>query len=93
MTTSNINSTPNVVSTSVVPGLIGPMDIEPMVINFCDVARTNSAIIHYVEKKNRDGSTIFISEAAAKTKSTSILLRTQVTLVKLPTTSKFQMKC
>lgn len=68
MTTSNINSTPNVVSTSVVPGLIGPMDIEPMVINFCDVARTNSAIIHYVEKKNRDGSTIFISEAAAKNK-------------------------
>lgn len=68
MTTANINSTANVVSTSTVPGLIGPMDIEPMIVNFCDVARTSSATIHYVEKKNRDGSTIFIAEAAAKNK-------------------------
>lgn len=75
MTTANINSTGNVVSTSVVPGLIGPMDIEPMVTNFCDVARTNSAIIYYVEKKNRDGSTIFIAEGAAKNKIDFDLVR------------------
>ena len=39
-----------------------------MVINFCDVAPTNSETIHYIEKKNRDGSTIFIAQAAEKIK-------------------------
>jgi HK97 family phage major capsid protein len=77
MTTSNINSTTNVVSTGIEPGLIGILDDEDFIMRYCDVGRTNNAIISYTEKRNRDGSTVFIAEAAAKNKIDFDIVKTE----------------
>lgn len=68
MTTANVSSTIGVVSTENPSGLIGILDYVPIFISSVNSGTTNSALIRYAEKKNRDGSTVFISEGAAKNK-------------------------
>lgn len=58
----------NVASTSVVPGYVDILGINPLFDTLCNSGNTDSAIIQYVEKVNRDGSTIFIGEGDAKNK-------------------------
>lgn len=68
VTTGNITGgTSNVVSTTMLPGYVDILSVSPFVMDYCNLGRTNSSKIEYVEKKNRDGSTVFIAEAAAKT--------------------------
>lgn len=66
ITTGNIDSKPNIVSTEVVPGLVDILGYEPIIIANCDTAETTSSTIIYPEKKNRDGTTIFIAEGASR---------------------------
>jgi len=58
----------NVASTSVVPGYVDILGINPFFDSLCNTGSTDSAIIQYVEKVNRDGSTIFIGEGEVKNK-------------------------
>lgn len=68
VTTSNITpDSVNVVSTGVVPGYVDILGVSPLVMNYCNTGRTDKATLIYVEKKNRDGSMVFVAEAAAKT--------------------------
>ena len=68
MTTGNVGTTTYSLSRTIEPGLTDILGIDPLFETYCNVAPTNSSRIVYAEKKNRDGSTVFISEAAAKTK-------------------------
>lgn len=66
MTTSNLSPTSYSINRTHEPGLTDILGINPMFESYCNVTETNSAKITYAEKKNRDGSTLFISEAASK---------------------------
>ncbi len=56
----------NVASTSVVPGYVDILGINPLFDTLCNTGDTDSSIINYVEKVNRDGAPAFIGEGDAK---------------------------
>lgn len=56
----------NVVSTGVEAGYVDILPVEPLIESYCNTGTTNNSIIQYIEKVNRDGSTIFIGEGDAK---------------------------
>ena len=56
----------NVASTSVVPGYVDILPVNPLFDTLTNTGNTDSSIIQYIEKVNRDGTTIFIGEGDAK---------------------------